>query len=130
MLIGIPKEIKHDEYRVGLLPVGAEELTRAGHRVLVEAGAGVGSGLTDDEYVRHGAELVATAEEVYGRAEMIVKVKEPQPGEWPLLRRGQIVFTYFHFAADRKLTEDLLAKRLRSPWPTKRSATTRAGCRC
>src|SRR5208337_1893953 len=108
MLIGIPKEIKNDEYRVGLLPVGAEELTRAGHRVLIEAGAGAGSGLSDDEYVRHGAELVATAAEVYGRAEMIIKVKEPQPGECRLLRRGQIVFTYFHLAADRKLTEDLL----------------------
>ena len=108
MLIGIPKEIKRDEYRVGLLPVGAEELTRAGHRVLVEAGAGGGSGLSDDQYVRHGAELVATAEEIYGRAEMIVKVKEPQPGECRLLRPGQIVFTYFHLAADRKLTEDLL----------------------
>ena len=108
MLIGIPKEIKRDEYRVGLLPVGAEELTRAGHHVLVEAGAGGGSGLSDDQYVRHGAELVASAEEVYGRAEMIVKVKEPQPGECRLLRPGQIVFTYFHLAADRKLTEDLL----------------------
>jgi alanine dehydrogenase len=108
MLIGIPKEIKRDEYRVGLLPVGAEELTRAGHRVLIESGAGAGSGLSDDHYVRHGAELAATAEEVYGRAEMIVKVKEPQPGECRLLRRGQIVFTYFHLAADRKLTEVLL----------------------
>ena len=108
MLIGIPKEIKRDEYRVGLLPVGAEELTRAGHRVLIETGAGGGSGLSDDEYARHGAEVVASAEEIYGRAEMIVKVKEPQPGELRLLRRGQIVFTYFHLAADRKLTEDLL----------------------
>ncbi len=108
MLIGIPKEIKNDEYRVGLLPVGAEELTRAGHRVLIETGAGAGSGLSDDQYVRHGAEVAATAEEVFGQAEMIVKVKEPQPGELRLLRRGQIVFTYFHLAADRKLTEDLL----------------------
>ena len=88
--------------------MGAEELTRAGHRVLIEAGAGAGSGLSDDEYVRHGAEVVATAEEVYGRAEMIIKVKEPQPGECRLLRPGQIVFTFFHLAADRKLTEDLL----------------------
>jgi len=108
MIIGIPKEIKNDEYRVGLLPVGAEELTRAGHRVLIEAGAGAGSGLSDDEYASHGAETVATAAEVYGRAEMIVKVKEPQPAEYQMLRRGQIVFTYFHLAADRKLTEDLL----------------------
>jgi alanine dehydrogenase len=108
MLIGIPKEIKNDEYRVGLLPVGAEELTRAGHRVLIETGAGAGSGLSDDEYVRHGAEVANTPDEVYGQAEMIVKVKEPQPGELRLLRPGQIVFTYFHLAANRKLTEDLL----------------------
>ena len=109
MLIGIPKEIKRDEYRVGLLPVGAEELTRAGHRVLVETSAGAGSGLNDEEYVRHGAEIVATAQEVFARADMIVKVKEPQEVECKMLRPGQIVFTYFHLAADRKLTEDLLA---------------------
>jgi len=108
MLIGIPREIKNDEYRVGLLPVGAEELTRAGHRVLIETAAGSGSGLSDDEYVHHGAEIVATAQDVYGRAEMIVKVKEPQPVECKMLRPGQVVFTYFHLAADRALTEDLL----------------------
>jgi alanine dehydrogenase len=109
MIVGVPREIKRDEYRVGLLPVGADELTRAGHRVLVEAGAGLGSGLADQDYARHGAELVAGAEELYGRAELVVKVKEPQPGEIPLLRRGQVVFTYFHLAADRQLTESLLA---------------------
>jgi alanine dehydrogenase len=108
MIVGVPKETKRDEYRVGLLPVGAEELTRAGHRVLVEAGAGLGSGLADQDYVANGAELVGTPAEVYGRADMIVKVKEPQPAEISLLRRGQIVFTYFHLAADRKLTESLL----------------------
>jgi alanine dehydrogenase len=108
MLIGIPKEIKHDEYRVGLLPVGAEELTRAGHRVLLESAAGAGSGLSDEQYISHGAEIVATAQEVYGRADMIVKVKEPQAVECKMLRPGQIVFTYFHLAADRQLTEDLL----------------------
>jgi alanine dehydrogenase len=108
MLIGIPKEIKNDEYRVGLLPVGAEELTRAGHRVMVEKSAGAGSGLSDEEYVRHGAEIVATAEEIFARADMIIKVKEPQECECKMLRPGQIVFTYFHLAADRKLTEDLL----------------------
>jgi alanine dehydrogenase len=108
MIIGVPKEIKRDEYRVGLLPVGAEELTRAGHQVLVEAGAGLGSGLADHDYLRHGAEMVAGPEEVYGQAEMVVKVKEPQPSEIPLLRKGQIVFTYFHFAADRALTEAVL----------------------
>ena len=109
MIVGVPKEIKRDEYRVGLLPVGADELTRAGHCVLVEAGAGLGSGLSDQDYAKHGAELVSSAAELFSRAELVVKVKEPQPGEIPLLRRGQVVFTYFHLAADRQLTESLLA---------------------
>ncbi len=109
VIVGIPREAKRDEYRVGMLPVGIEELTRAGHHVLVERGAGMGSGLTDEVYARHGAEIVERTGEVYDRAEMIVKVKEPQPSEWPLLRPGQIVFTYFHFAADRELTEGVLA---------------------
>jgi alanine dehydrogenase len=108
MIIGVPKEIKRDEYRVGLLPVGAEELVRAGHRVLLETGAGVGSGLTDQEYAQQGAEIVATAKELFGRAEMIIKVKEPQSNEVAMLRRGQVVFTYFHLAADRKLTDSLV----------------------
>jgi len=109
MIIGVPKEVKRDEYRVALLPVGADELTRAGHRVLVERGAGLGSGLPDQSYADHGAELVNTAAEVFARADMIVKVKEPQSQEISLLRKGQIVFTYFHFAADRALTEGVLA---------------------
>lgn len=108
MIVGVPREIKCDEYRVGLLPVGAEELIRAGHRVLVETSAGLGSGLSDDGYAKCGAEIVADAADVYGRADMIVKVKEPQPSEYSLLRRDQIVFTYFHFAADRDLTEAVL----------------------
>jgi alanine dehydrogenase len=108
MIVGVPKETKRDEYRVGLLPVGVEELTRAGHQVLVEAGAGLGSGLADQHYAKHGAELVGTPGELYGRAEMIIKIKEPQEAEIPLLRRGQIVFTFFHLAADRQLTEALL----------------------
>ena len=108
MIVGVPKETKRDEYRVGLLPVGVEELTRAGHRVLVETGAGLGSGLADADYAKHGAELVGSPAELYGRADMIIKVKEPQPDEIRLLRRGQIVFTYFHLAADRQLTESLL----------------------
>jgi alanine dehydrogenase len=108
MIVGVPREIKRDEYRVGLLPVGAEELTRAGHQVLVEAGAGLGSGLADHEYLRHGAELVAEPAEIFAQADMIVKVKEPQPDELKRLRRGQIVFTYFHFAASRQLTEAVL----------------------
>jgi alanine dehydrogenase len=109
MIVGVPKEIKHDEYRVGLLPVGAEELTRAGHRVLVESGSGLGSGLSDQDYVKSGAELVGTAKEIFDRSDMIIKVKEPQPGEVTMLRRGQVMFTYFHLAADRKLTESLIA---------------------
>ncbi len=108
MIIGVPAEVKADEYRVGLLPVGAEELTRAGHRVLVQACAGLGSGLADHDYLRHGAEMVGAAQEIYAKADMIIKVKEPQPSELVLLRPGQIVFTYFHFAADRDLTQAIL----------------------
>ena len=109
MIVGIPKETKRDEYRVSLLPVGAEELVRAGHRVLVEHGAGCGSGLSDEAYEACGAELVPGAADVFGRADMIVKVKEPQRAELALIRPGQTVFTYFHFAADRGLTEGFLA---------------------
>ncbi|MBN2475686.1 MAG: alanine dehydrogenase [Pirellulales bacterium] len=108
MIVGVPRETKQDEYRVGLLPVGVEELMGAGHHVLIEAGAGLGSGLPDREYRQHGAELLNEPEELYGRADMIVKVKEPQPDERSRLREGQIVFTYFHFAADRQLTEDVV----------------------
>jgi alanine dehydrogenase len=108
VIIGVPKEIKRDEYRVAMLPVGVEELTRAGHKVMVEQGAGLGSGLPDEEYESAGARLVGDPEELFAEAEMIVKVKEPLPDEWPRLRKGQIVFTYFHFAADRKLTEAVL----------------------
>ncbi|HTM55718.1 MAG TPA: alanine dehydrogenase [Pirellulales bacterium] len=109
MIVGVPKEIKRDEYRVAILPVGVEELVRAGHRVLVEQNAGLGSGLPDQAYEQSGAEIVSSAAEVFARADMIMKVKEPLPDEWPLLRPGQIVFTYFHFAADRALTEAVLA---------------------
>lgn len=108
MIVGVPCEIKEDEYRVALLPVGVEELNRAGHQVLVESGAGIGSGIADHEYLQHGAEMVSTAADVFERAEMIVKVKEPLQAEWPLLRRGQLVFTYFHFAASRALTEAVI----------------------
>ena len=108
MIVGVPKETKRDEYRVAMLPVGVEELVRAGHRVLIERGAGAGSGLPDNEYEQQGATLVDTPVEVFAQADLIVKVKEPLPPEWPLLRPGQIVFTYFHFAADRQLTEAVL----------------------
>jgi alanine dehydrogenase len=108
MIVGVPKEIKRDEYRVGMLPVGVDELTRGGHQVLVEAGAGLGSGLADHDYLKHGADMVSGPEEIYGQADIVVKVKEPQSSEIPLLRTGQIIFTYFHFAADRQLTESVL----------------------
>jgi alanine dehydrogenase len=107
MIVGVPKEIKTDEYRVALLPVGAEELTRAGHRVLVQQEAGKGSGITDDQYRDYGAEIVPTAADIYRSADMIVKVKEPLPNEWPHIRADQVVFTYFHFAASRPLTQAL-----------------------
>ncbi|MEO0511388.1 MAG: alanine dehydrogenase [Planctomycetota bacterium] len=104
MKIGVPKEIKADEYRVGMRPVGVEILTGKGHEVFVEAGVGVGSALSDDEYRAAGATILDSADDVWQRAEMIVKVKEPLAPEYPRMRDGQIVFTYFHFAADRDLT--------------------------
>src|SRR5438132_5580904 len=108
MIVGVTKEIKTDEYRVAMIPVGVEELTRLGHRVLIQAGAGQGSGISDDQYATLGAEIVGKPEEIWQRADLIVKVKEPLPQEWPLLRAGQIVFTYFHFAADEKLTRAVM----------------------
>lgn len=108
MIVGVPREIKSDEYRVALLPVGVEELVRHGHRVLIERGAGLGSGIPDESYAIHGAEIVEGPEAVFGEADLIVKVKEPQPDEWPLLRENQMVFTYFHFAADEELTLEVL----------------------
>jgi alanine dehydrogenase len=108
MLIGVPKEIKPDEYRVALTPAGAEMLTQAGHQILLEASAGLGSGFTDDFYEAAGAEIVGTSDEVWDRAEMIMKVKEPIRPEWPKIREGQVLFTYFHFAADEELTRAFL----------------------
>jgi len=108
MIVGVPREVKSDEYRVAMLPIGVEELTRAGHRVVMEKGAGLGSGLSDDDYLSCGAELVDTHAEVFEAADMVVKVKEPLAEEWPLLRDGQILFTYFHFAADEELTRSVL----------------------
>ena len=109
MIIGVPKEIKRDEYRVALLPAGVEELVRAGHTVLVEADAGQGSGRFDHEYAGQGAQLVSSSREIFSRADLILKVKEPQPQEFPLIRPGQTLFTYFHFAASQALTEAMLS---------------------
>jgi alanine dehydrogenase len=108
MIIGVPKEIKEQENRVGLLPYTAQLLTRRGHTVLVQKNAGVGSGYPDEDYVRAGAKIVEKAEDVFGQAELIVKVKEPLKAEWGLLRKGQILFTYLHLAASKELTEALL----------------------
>lgn len=108
MIIGVPKETKTDEYRVGLLPVGTELLNRDGHTVLVEKEAGVGSGFTDEQYSAVGGKITDRAEDIYSQAEMIVKVKEPQPAEIAMLREKQTVFCYFHFAALRELTESCL----------------------
>lgn len=108
MIVGVPKEIKADEYRVSMTPSGVEDMTRAGHKVLVETGAGTGSGIADDQYAAAGAEIVAATPDVWSRADLIVKVKEPLPDEWPQMRAGQTVFTYFHFAADEKLTQAVL----------------------
>jgi alanine dehydrogenase len=108
MLVGVPKEIKDNEYRVGLVPSTVRELTDKGHRVLVETGAGSGAGLADSDYKLAGAEIVADADAVYGRAELVVKVKEPLAVERKKLRRGQVLFAYLHLAPDRAQTEDLL----------------------
>ena len=108
MIIGIPKEIKNNENRVSMIPFGVEALTRGGHQVLVETKAGVGSGFDNQSYIAAGATIVDTAAEVFAKADMIVKVKEPQPVELAMIRPGQVVFTYFHFAADRTLTLDFL----------------------
>jgi alanine dehydrogenase len=108
MLIGVPKEIKTDEYRIAMIPAGVEELTRAGHKVMIQAGAGQGSGISDEQYANNGATIISGADEIWAKADMIVKVKEPLSPEWPKMRPGQVVFTYFHFAADEKLTQAVI----------------------
>ena len=112
MIIGTLKAIKQDEYRVGLLPSTAKELVEKGHQVLVEKNAGEGSGIKNEDYQNAGAEILNNAEEVFRRAELIVKVKEPQEEEYPLLREGQIIFTFFHFAASRNLTEAMIKSKI------------------
>lgn len=108
MIIGVPKEIKDSEYRVAMVPAGVEILTKAGHTVLIEAGAGRGTGIADEEYAQAGARIMPDAKSVWAEAEMVVKVKEPLPQEYPFIRRGQVIFTYFHFAADEGLTRAML----------------------
>jgi len=105
MKIGVPKEIKTNENRVALVPAGAEALVGAGHSVMMEKGAGEGSGFPDSAYTSVGAKIGADADAVWREADMIMKVKEPIKPEWPRMRKGQVIFTYFHFAADKELTQ-------------------------
>ncbi len=112
MRIGVPREIKPDEYRVALLPAGVAQLIHQGHEVWLESRAGDGSGLGDDEYAKAGAKIVDSAKTVWDAADLIVKVKEPQPSEWPFFRNGLRVMTYFHFAADAALADACIKSRL------------------
>jgi len=109
MNIGVPKEIKTNENRVALVPAGAEALTAQGHSVFVERGAGEGSGFADEAYAAAGATILPAADDVWRRAELIIKVKEPIEVEWPRMRKGQVMYTYFHFAADERLTRAVIA---------------------
>ena len=107
MLVGVPKEIKDNEFRVGITPAAVAELVHHGHEVIVETAAGTGSGSPDEEYVRAGGKIVPTGTDVFAQAEMIVKVKEPLPEEYPLLREGLILFTYLHLAASKPLSSSI-----------------------
>ena len=109
MLVGVPKEIKNHEYRVGLTPAAVKEFITNGHSVVVETNAGTAIGFTDEMYIAAGAHIAATAEEIFAEAEMIVKVKEPQPNECKMLRKGQTLYTYLHLAPDPVQTELLIA---------------------
>lgn len=108
MIVGVPKEIKPDEYRVAMVPSGVEILVQHGHTVLIERGAGDGTGITDEEYAQAGATLADSAETVWQQADLIVKVKEPMPSEYPLIRPKQTIFTFFHFAANESLTRAMV----------------------
>jgi alanine dehydrogenase len=112
MHVGIPKEVKNNEYRVAITPSGVHELVRNGHEVCVETGAGIGSSITDDEYVRAGAKILETAADVWATGDLILKVKEPIASEYPLMREGQTLFTYLHLAANRTLTEELVKRKI------------------
>src|SRR5687768_5036808 len=112
MIIGVPKEIKNKENRVGMVVAGVRALTQAGHKVYVQSTAGVGAGISDEDYRKAGAALLGTAKEIYEKADMIVKVKEPLPEEYPLLRENQVLYTYLHLAADERLTKALMERKI------------------
>lgn len=114
MIIGVPKEIKTKEDRVAITPQGVKSLVSQGHKVIIEKSAGIGSGFTDEEYSAQGATIVVSAENVYSQADIIVKVKEPQPSEFKLLKKNQILFTYLHLAVEKELTKTLLDKKITS----------------
>lgn len=112
MIVGIPKEIKNKENRVGMVVAGVRSLTQSGHKVLIQVGAGQGAGISDEDYRKSGATLIPNAKEIYEKSDMIVKVKEPLPDEYPLLREDQILFTYLHLAADERLTKALMERKI------------------
>ena len=114
MIIGIPKEIKTEEYRVGIVPAGVKALVDEGHRVIIEAGAGLGSGIGDEEYKGAGAQILNSAKDIYSSADLIMKVKEPQPAEFGLLKEGQILYTYLHLAAEPDVTKALLERKVKA----------------
>ncbi len=112
MKVGIPREVKNHEYRVAITPSGAHELVRSGHEVVIETGAGVGSSITDEDYVAAGATIAPDADETWGSAELVLKVKEPVASEYHRMQEGQSLFTYLHLAADKALTEELVKRRV------------------
>jgi alanine dehydrogenase len=112
MIIGVPREIKDNEYRVSIAPAGVEQLTESGHEILIQEGAGAGSGITDHEFEQAGGKIISQAERLFQQAELILKVKEPLPREFDLFREGQILFTFLHLAADRELADFLLRKKI------------------
>ena len=112
MKIGCPKEIKSQEFRVGIIPAAVKAYVDAGHEVFVQEGAGIGSGVADEQYQQAGARVCPTADEVWGASDMIIKVKEPLAAEYEFMKPGQLIYTYFHFAADEKLTRACLEKKI------------------
>ena len=112
MIVGLPKEIKDNEYRVGLTPAGVRALKDAGHEIFVEKNAGEGSGFPDDLYQRAGGQIVGSADDVWAKADMVVKVKEPIAPEYPRMREGQLLFTYLHLAPDHELTKQLIERKV------------------
>ena len=125
MRVGIPREVKDNEYRVAITPAGAHELVVAGHTVYIEKEAGVGSSIPDEDFVAAGAEILGSADDVWAEADLVLKVKEPIAEEYPRMRRGQVLFTYLHLAASRECTEALTAH-CRS---SRRCPRSRAGSR-